>query len=72
MIATLLGLVILVVVLGVIWWAINQLLPLIPIEEPFRTILRVLLVLILVVVVIYIIIALLGVGGIHVNTFGFR
>lgn len=52
--------------LGVIWWAIQQLLPLIPIGEPFMTIIRVILIVILVIIVLWVIATLLGIGGIHV------
>lgn len=72
MIGTLIGLIFLCILCGVIWWAIQQLLPLIPLAEPFRTIIRVLMIVILVIIVLYVIVALLGAGGIHVNTFGFR
>lgn len=68
MIGTVIGLIFLIIVLGVVWWAIQQLLPLIPIGEPFATILRVLLVVLLVVIVLYVIMQLLGAGGIHVPT----
>lgn len=71
MIGTLIGIIFLCIVLGVVWWAVQQLLPLIPIAEPFATIIRVLLVVILVFIVLYVIMALLGAGGIHVNTFRF-
>ena len=71
MIGVLIGLILVCIVLGVIWWAINQLLPLIPLAEPFRTIVRVLMVLILVIIVIYVILALLSAGGIPVANFGF-
>ena len=70
MIGLLIGLVFLIIVLGVIWWAIQQLLPLIPLAEPFKTILRVLMVLILVLIVLYIIVQLLGAAGIPVYNFG--
>lgn len=72
MIGTLIGLIFLCIILGVIWWAVQQLLPLLPIGEPFATIIRVLLMVILVIVVVYVIIQLLGAGGIRVNTFGFK
>lgn len=72
MIGTLIGLILLVIVMGVLWWAVQQLLPLIPLAEPFRTIVRVLLMVILVLIVIYVLLALLDAGGIHVNTFGLR
>lgn len=66
MIGTLIGLVLLVVILGVIWWAIQKLLPLIPMGEPFRTIVYVLLVVIVAFIAIWVIITLLGMAGIHV------
>jgi hypothetical protein len=69
MIGTLIGLIFLVIVIGVVFWAVQQLLPLIPMGEPFRTIVRVLLILILVIIVIYVLIALLNTAGISVNTF---
>ena len=69
MIGTLIGIIIMCIVPGVIWWAVQQLLPLIPIGEPFMTIIRVCLVVILVLIVLYVIMQLLGAGGIHVNTF---
>ena len=66
MIGTLIGIIFLCIVLGVIWWAVQQLLPLIPMGEPFATIVRVLMVVILVLIVLYVIIILLNAGGIHV------
>ena len=60
MIGTLIGIIILLIVVGVIWWAIQQLLPLIPLPEPFRRIIHVLLILILVLIVLYVILILLG------------
>ncbi len=55
MIGTLIGIIFVVIILGVIWWAIQTLLPLIPIAEPFATILRVLMVLVLVAIVLWVI-----------------
>ena len=60
MIGTLIGIIILLIVVGVIWWAIQQLLPLIPLPEPFRRIIYVLMVVILVLIVLYVILMLLG------------
>jgi hypothetical protein len=60
MIGTLIGIIITIIVLGVVWWAIQQLLPLIPLPEPFARIINVLLVVILVLIVLYIILALLS------------
>jgi uncharacterized membrane protein YwzB len=60
MIGTLIGIIVLLIFIGVIWWAIQQLLPLIPLGEPFATIIRVLLVVVLVLIVLYVILQLLG------------
>jgi uncharacterized membrane protein YwzB len=70
MIGAIIGLILLVIFLGVVWWAGQQLLPLIPMGEPFVTIVRVLLVLILVIIVLYVISVLLGLAGIHVPYLG--
>jgi hypothetical protein len=60
MITTLVYVILTLIVVGVIWWAIQQLLPMVPLPEPFRKIIYVLLVLLLVVVVVYVIASLLG------------
>jgi TRAP-type C4-dicarboxylate transport system permease small subunit len=60
MIGTLIGIIILLIIVGVIWWAIQQLLPLIPLPEPFRRIIYVLMVVVLVLIVLYVILQLLG------------
>jgi hypothetical protein len=67
-IGTLIGIIIVLVILGVVWWAIQQLLPLIPLGEPFRTIIRVLMTVIVVLIVLWVILALLGAAGVHVAT----
>jgi len=59
-IGTLIGIIIVLIVLGVIYWAITQLLPLIPLPESFHRIIHVLLVLILVLVVLWVILQILG------------
>jgi hypothetical protein len=51
--------------LGVVWWAIQQLLPLIPLGEPFRTIIRVLMTVIIVLIVLWVMLQLLGYAGVH-------
>lgn len=65
-IGTLIGIILVLVILGVVWWAIQQLLPLIPLGEPFRTIIRVLMTVILVLIVLWIILVLLSAAGVHV------
>ena len=66
MIGTIIGLILLCVVLGVIYWAAQQLLGLITLAEPFATIVRILMVVLLVIIVIWVLIQLLGLAGIHV------
>lgn len=72
MIGTVIGLILLCVVMGFVWWAVQQLLALVPLAEPFATIVRVLLVLVVVLIVVWAITVILGMAGIHVNTFGLR
>lgn len=70
MIGTVIGLIFLCIIVGVVWWAGQQLLALILpyVGEPFATIIRILLVVLLVVIVLYAIAVLLGMAGIHVST----
>jgi hypothetical protein len=66
MIGTLISIIITLIIVGVIFWAVQTLLPLIPLPEPFRRIIYVLMVVILVLIVVYVIAGLLGAttGGI--------
>jgi uncharacterized membrane protein YwzB len=66
MIGALIGIIVVVIILGVVFWAVQQLLPLIPLGEPFATIVRVLMIVLLVIIVIWVILQLLGAGGVHV------
>lgn len=68
MVGTLIGIFFLVIILGVLWWAILKIWPVISqyIAEPFATIAYVILVVILVLIVLAIIATLLGAAGIHV------
>lgn len=66
MIGTLIGVIFTCIILGLIWWAAQQLLALIPLGEPFATIVRVLMVILIAVIAMYIIAMLLGLAGIHV------
>jgi hypothetical protein len=70
LLGTLIGIILLVVVLGYGWWAIQRLIGLVPLAEPFKTILHVLLVGVLVIVVIWAIVVGLGFVGVHVPFFG--
>lgn len=68
MIGTLIGIIFTLIILGVLWWAVQRLMALIPIAEPFKTIIYVLCVIVMVLIVLWIIASLLGIAGIHVNT----
>jgi hypothetical protein len=57
MIASLINLLIVLLIVGVIWWAINAVLALIPLPAPIGQIVRIILILILCLIVIY---ALMG------------
>ncbi len=70
MIGGLVGLIILIVVAGFAFWAIQQLIGLVPLAEPFATLVRILLYAIVLFVVIYAIIYLLGMVGVSVPSFG--
>jgi len=72
MIGTLIGIIFTLIILGVIWWGVQTLMGLIPIAEPFKTIIYVVTVIIMVLIVLWVIMTLLGMAGIHVNTFALR
>ena len=66
MIAALIWLILTLIVVGVVYWVIQALLPLIPLPQPFAQIVHVLMVLLLVIVVVYVIAQLLlPMAGIH-------
>ena len=67
LIGVLISIIVTLIIVGVIWWAINQLLPLIPIAQPFATIIRVLMTVILVLIVLWVMLSLLGYAGVHVG-----
>ncbi len=70
MIGTLIGIIFTLIILGVLWWAVQRLMALIPIAEPFKTIIYVLCVVVLVVIVLYVISMLLSMAGVHVPSWG--
>ena len=63
MIGALIQVIIALIIVGVVWWAIQQLRPLVPLPEPFRKVIYVLLVVVLVLIVVYVLAGLLGVAG---------
>ena len=60
MIGTLIGVIVVLIICGVAYWAIEQLLPLIPLPAPFAQIIRVLMILILVLIVIWVLLQILS------------
>lgn len=63
MIETLISLIVYLIIAGLIYWAVTVILGVVPIPEPIRTVINVLMIVVLVLIVVY---ALLGlVGGIH-------
>jgi len=59
-ITTLIYIILVLVVTGVIIWGIQQLLPLIPMDPRFRTVINVLITVLVVCIVVYVIAGLLG------------
>jgi hypothetical protein len=53
MIALLIQVIIVLLIVGVVWWAIEALLPLVPLPGPFAQIVRVLLIVILALILIF-------------------
>lgn len=66
MIGTIIDIILTLIILGVIWWGAQQLLALIPMGEPFATIIRVLLTIIMVLIVIWVLVIILEMAGIPV------
>ena len=61
MIGALISAVLLLIVLGVIPWAVQTLLPMVPMPAPFHTVISVLITVVCVLVVVYVIASLFGV-----------
>ena len=64
MIGTLITIIFALIILGVLWWAAQTLMGLIPIAEPFKTIIYVLMVVILVLIILWVIWQLLAMSGV--------
>ena len=67
LIGVLISVIVTLIICGVIWWGVQQLLPLLPIGEPFLTVIRVLMTIILVLIVLWVLLVLLGAAGVHVG-----
>lgn len=62
MVSALIGLLITLLIVGVIYWAVTQLIALIPLPDPIGRIVHVILIVIVALIVIYALAALLPVG----------
>lgn len=60
MIESIIYLIAVLLIVGVIWWGVNQVLGVIPVPEPIRTVIHVLLIVLLCIVVIYVLLGLVG------------
>jgi cation transporter-like permease len=60
MIGTLVSAILLLIVAGVIIWAVQQLLPMVPMPEPFARIINILITVVVVLIVVYMIASLFG------------
>ena len=63
MLGAIISLILLFLVLGFLWWAFQQLVGLVPLAEPFPTLIRVLFGLVILLVVIYAVQVILGEVG---------
>ena len=61
MIETLISIIIYLVIAGLIWWAVTTILGVVPIPEPIKTVIRVLMIVVLCLIVIYALLPLLHV-----------
>lgn len=67
MIGALIGIIFVLIIAGVLWWVAQTLIALVPMGEPFKTIVNVLLVLVGVLVVLWILAIILEQFGVHVG-----
>ena len=63
MIDALIHLVVVLLIVGVIWWAVLQILPLLPLPAPIAQVVRVLLIVILAIILIYALVPFLHLGA---------
>lgn len=69
MIGALIGFFIILLIAGFLFWAVQQLIPLVPTAEPFTTLIRICLYGLILFIVIWAITYLLGMLGVAVPTF---
>ena len=65
MIQVLISVVIYLIIAGLIWWAVTTILAVIPLPEPIKTVVNVIMIVILCLIVIYALLPLIPGGGYH-------
>lgn len=65
MIETLISVIIYLIIAGLIWWAVTTILGVIPIPEPIKTVINVLMIVVLCLIVVYALLPLIPTSGIH-------
>lgn len=63
MVSTLISLLIYLVILGLIWWAVTTILGVLPLPEPIRTVINVVLIVIICLILISVLMGLLPAGA---------
>ena len=59
MVETLISIIILLIVVGLVWWAVTTILGVIPLPEPIKTVINVLMIVVLCLIVIYALVPLI-------------
>lgn len=67
MIETLISLIIYLVIVGLIWWAVTTILAVIPLSDPIKTVVNVLLIVVLCLICIYALLSLVPAGHIQLG-----
>jgi hypothetical protein len=60
MIGTLINVIVYLLIAGLIWWAVTTILGIIPLPEPIKTVINVLMIVVICLIVIYALLGLLG------------
>ena len=65
MIETLISVIVLLIIVGLIWWAVTTILGVIPIPEPIKTVINVLMIVVLCLIVIYALVPLIRIPALR-------
>lgn len=67
MISSVIGIIFLLIIVGILWWAVTELIALLPLPSAIQRAIYILGVVLIALLVIYVIIVILGIVGIHVS-----